>query len=54
MRSVNEIEEQIGKALDSTADHGTQWPGMTFEEGVDAALSWALGHIDEAPMDGDE
>lgn len=30
---------------------GSQWPGMTYEQGVDNALRWAAGLSDENPMD---
>lgn len=50
-RSDDEIEEQISRASDSVARGSTRWPGMTYEQGVDAALRWVLGENDEAPME---
>jgi hypothetical protein len=49
MRSEDEIYEQIDKALENDG----RYPGMTYEQGVDAALRWAIGHADEPPMEDD-
>lgn len=37
-----EVREQIDKG-------GSRFPGMSFEEGIAAALQWALGDTDEIP-----
>jgi hypothetical protein len=44
-----EIDEQIREASDSI-DDGSNFPGMTYEEGVIAALDWVLGNREESPM----
>jgi hypothetical protein len=51
-----QIDEQIDKAIDKAmeSEGRSRWPGMTYEQGVDAALRWATGASDEAPMDGDD
>ena len=45
-RTENEIQDQIGRAMDNPG----QYPGMSYEEGVQAALDWVTGHTDEVPM----
>jgi hypothetical protein len=55
MRDPNEIEDQLEKARDNVySGEGSRWPGMTYEMGVEAALTWVTGESDGAPMDGDE
>jgi len=49
-RTKSEIEEQLNKALDAL-DTGSKYPGMSYEEGVSAALDWVIGNIDDRPMD---
>ena len=51
-RTRKEIEDQIAEAIDAM-DEGGRWPGMTYEEGVSAALQWVTGETDDAPMDND-
>jgi len=46
-RSQDEIEDQIAEAQSGN----NRWPGMSFEEGVAAALLWITGDRDEAPME---
>lgn len=51
MRTALEIEDQIGEAQDKIAEGGSNWPGMTYEEGVAAALLWVTEDRDEKPME---
>ena len=46
----DQVNEQLNRAADGI-DHGTHWPGMSYEQGVDAALRWAMGWTDEVPME---
>lgn len=50
MRTQQEIEAEWDK-LDSEAAAGgrSHFPGMNYEQGVDDALRWVLGHTDESP-----
>ena len=54
MRSKAEIEDQLNKAMDVIHDPDERgaW-GMSYEEGVQAALDWVVENIEEGPMDGD-
>ena len=48
-RSEDEINDQYAKAVDEAG----KWPGMSYTDGVQAALLWVLGERDEGPMDDD-
>ena len=51
-RDEDEVSDQIGRAINSQdKNHGTKWPGMTYEEGVVAALMWLSGQSEEPPME---
>lgn len=46
-----EIREQRDRTIDpKTGENVKRYRGLTFEEGVDQALSWVLGDSDELPM----
>lgn len=47
----NEIQEELDKAVEHTSRGQAQWPGMSYEQGVQNALEWVLGDIDDKPMD---
>jgi hypothetical protein len=54
MRTEREIEKEVDKIDPEAAASGaSKWPGMSFEQGVDAALRWVLGWSDEPPMEDD-
>ena len=40
-RSIDEIEDLFNRASDVAFDP-SQWPGMSFEEGVMATMQWLL------------
>ncbi len=50
-RDRREIENMIDKAAPSLESGQSAVAGMTYEEGVDAALRWALGDSDDAPIE---
>ena len=45
-----DIDEQLNQAHQGI-DHGSKWPGQSYEEGVAAAIDWMLGETDIKPMD---
>ena len=49
-RSDEEIQRVLGWAIDRNAS-GETYFGMTYEEGVLAALDWLTGNTDDAPDD---
>jgi len=50
-RSEQEIQDQIAAAEDSVATGESRWPGMSYEDGVSAALRWCIGESDDVPME---
>lgn len=53
MRTQDEILEELGQALDIIDDENhSGFHGMSYEEGVQAALEWVLGDTDNTPMEG--
>jgi hypothetical protein len=50
-RQDNEVDEVLNKAAEAVDEGTSQWPGMSYEQGVQAALDWILGHTDENPME---
>lgn len=49
-RSDDEVDEQLNLAAEGV-DGGSRWPGMSYEQGVEAALRWMAGQADEKPME---
>lgn len=50
-KTVSDIKDQLGLAGDKIAEGGSHFPGMTYEEGVDAALRWVTGQTEDLPLD---
>ena len=50
MRTKNEIHEQIDIATEKQ-ERGEGFSGMSYEDGVKAALEWVMGITDDKPMD---
>ena len=50
-RSQEEIAEQLDRAVQAQVDGESRWPGMSYEEGVDAALRWVTGESNDLPME---
>ena len=51
MRSESEIRKQEGEATAVVCEGTSKVPGMSYEEGVSAALLWATGDSDDLPID---
>jgi hypothetical protein len=51
MREQKDIDDQINRAMDSVETGSSNWPHMTYEDGVVAALRWVVNESDEPPMD---
>ena len=45
-----EMLDQIAKAEVCTSEGRSDVPGMSYEEGVSAALRWAIGESDDEPI----
>lgn len=50
-RTPDEIDEAKNAAWDSKNDNVSKYPGMSYEDGVIAALDWITGDVDEHPME---
>ncbi len=48
----NEIDDVIDKCTEQISKGGSQWAGMSYEEGVRAALDWIVGNSEDNPMAG--
>jgi len=51
LRTPREIEKQMYAASDWSNAGSSAYDGMTYEEGVEAALRWALGEEDTPPIE---
>ena len=48
-KTQTEIDEQLNLAQEGI-DEGSKYPGMSYEEGIQAMWDWLIGQIDDAPM----
>ncbi len=39
----SEINDVLDSCMDSEDEGGSKWPGMTYEQGVSAAVNWMTG-----------
>lgn len=52
MKSKREIEDLMGDAI-TRANERSKYPGMNYEQGVEAALRWVLDDDSENPLEDD-
>ena len=50
MRTRKEVDAQLDKAQESI-ETGRGYHGMSYEEGVRAALEWVMGDVDDEPIE---
>lgn len=50
IRTSEEVDSIINQAADQINRGRSKFPGMSYEEGVRAALEWITGDIDDDPM----
>jgi len=50
MRTKDEMYDQIDIATEKQ-ESGEGFGGMSYEDGVKAALEWAMGDVDDKPID---
>lgn len=36
----DEIDDVLNRCADQTDEGGSRWPGMSYEQGVEAAIRW--------------
>lgn len=46
-----QVDDVINMAYEIKDEQGTKWPGMSYEDGVLAALRWVTGEEDENPFE---
>lgn len=50
IRTKKEIDEMKDKMFEGLTG-GSKFPGMSYEEGIDAVLRWLTGETDEHPFE---
>jgi hypothetical protein len=50
-RTDEETDELLNKCSDQENKGGSKYPGMTYEQGIQAGISWLLGYADENPLE---
>jgi hypothetical protein len=53
-RNEAEIDDVLNQCADAEDEGRSQYPGMTYEQGVRIGIEWLLGITDEAPFEGEE
>lgn len=51
MRTEQEINELLDNRLPEGAEGPSKWPGMTYEQGVEAMAHWVTGRNDNDPLE---
>jgi len=49
MRTQDEIDDVLEKLVPMITEGDTRWQGMTYEQGVDAALMWIIDNTYDDP-----
>ena len=44
LKSEEEIDELLNQCVDSEETGESKYPGMTYEQGIKAALEWVQGY----------
>lgn len=50
VRDDDEIDDVLGACVEAEAD-GTSWPGMSYEQGVQAAIRWMTDESANHPIE---
>ncbi len=50
-RTDEVIDDVLNKAAQAVDDGGSSWPGMSYEQGVQAAIDWLVGHAENPMVD---
>jgi hypothetical protein len=48
------IDDVLNRCVDAENEGKSQYPGMSYEQGVRVGVEWLLGITDEPPFDGEE
>lgn len=50
-KTEEEIDDVLNRASEAEDEGVSKYPGMSYEQGIKAALEWALGLVSENPLD---
>lgn len=50
-RTEEEINDLLNKCAESEDTGESKYPGMTYEQGIKAAIEWLTGDTDDNPLD---
>ncbi len=50
-RTEQEIDDLLNECIESEETGGSKYPGMTYEQGIKAAIEWITGEINDNPME---
>lgn len=53
MYTIERTDEEIDELLDKVVDafnNGTNFPGMSYEQGIMEAIQWLTGQSDDNPL----
>ena len=50
VRTNEEIDVVMNLSTETINSGSSKWPGMTYEDGVSAALAWLFGETEDNPM----
>jgi len=50
-KTEEEVDDIVNRCGEQESKGGSKWPGMTYEQGVRAALDWIVGWSDDHPLD---
>ncbi len=48
-RTADEVNDVMNEVLPAIDTGDSRFKGMSYEQGIEAALMWVLGNIDEEP-----
>ena len=49
-RTDQQINDLLNKAINAF-DNGTNYPGMSYEQGILDAINWLIGQTNDNPLD---
>lgn len=52
VRTDQEIDQVLNKAADGI-NEGSAYPGMSYEDGIQAFADWLFGYTEDAPFEED-
>lgn len=50
VRTEQEIWDLLNQCADAEETGGSKYPGMSYEQGIKAAIEWIIGDINDHPI----